>query len=316
MSFISQHQYGESSLASVRAERNSSTNVYRNQILENDLLHVFVTVVDQGGFTAAARTLHRTQAAVSLQIKRLEELIGVSLIMRPQRSFRLTPEGELLLDYARRMLALNAEALRTLRAEETECTIRLGSIDNYVSSVLPPLVGEFCRNHPRVNVELYGGMPSTMLTRIGTHFDIVIAMEPAGTSQGLVLRREPVVWTTSSEHDQHLRSPLPLALAPPGGMFRHWAIAALQRRRVPWRIAYVNSNVSGVEAAVLEGLGVGVFKASTIGDRLQRLGESDGFPKLPDVEIAVYSAGSSSSSPAAELRDHLIESLHDKTSSD
>lgn len=317
MSFILQHrQHGRLALASPRAERTSSAGVPRNQILENDLLHVFVTVVDQGGFTAAARILHRTQAAVSLQIKRLEELVGVSLIMRPQRSFRLTPEGELLLDYARRMLALNAEALRTLRAEESECTVRLGSIDNYVSSVLPPIVGEFCRTYPRVNVELYGGMPSTMLTRIGTHFDIVIAMEPAGTSQGLVLRREPVVWTTSSEHDQHLRSPLPLALSPPGGMFRHWAIAALQQCGVPWRLACVNSNVFGVEAAVREGLGVGVFKASTVGNRLRRLTESEGFPKLPDVEIAVYSVGSASSSPAARLREHLIESLYEKTGSE
>lgn len=310
MSLIFRHyDQGQPLFATALTERAPSSNGYRNQILENDLLLVFVTVVDQGGFTAAARTLHRTQAAVSLQIKRLEEVVGVSLIMRPQRSFRLTPEGEVLLDYARRMLALNAEALRTLRAEETECTVRLGSIDNYVSSVLPPLIGAFCRDHPRVNIELYGGMPSAMLTRIGTHFDIVIAMEPAGTSQGLVLRREPVVWATSFEHDQHLRSPLPLALAPPGAMFRHWAIAALQQRGTPWRLAYASSNISGIEAAVSEGLGVGVFKVSTIEHRLRRLEESEGFPKLPDVEIAIYSVGAAPSSPAARLRDHLVESL-------
>lgn len=307
---------GNPTLAPARGDRPTGVSVIRNQILENDLLHVFVTVVDQGGFTAAARTLHRTQAAVSLQIKRLEDVIGVSLIMRPQRGFRLTPEGDLMLDYARRMLALNAEALRTLRAEETDCTVRLGSIDNYVANILPPLVGAFCRSYPRVNVELYGGMPSSMLTRIGTHFDIVIAMEPAGTSQGQVLRREQVVWTTSSEHNQHERSPLPLAVAPPGSMFRHWAIAALQQRGVPWRLAHVNSNVSGIEAAVRQGLGVGVFKASTIDDRLWHLNESDGFPRLPDVEIALYSIRSSPSSPTMRLRDYLIERLADTSCSE
>lgn len=293
------------------AERALSASEYRSHILENDLLHVFVTVVDQGGFTAAARTLHRTQAAVSLQIKRLEDAVGVSLIMRPQRSFRLTSEGEVLLDYARRLLALNAEAIRTLRAEETECTIRVGSIDNYVANVLPPFVAAFCREHPKVNVELHGGMPSAMLSRIGTQFDVVIAMEPAGTSQGQVLRREPVVWATSFEHRQHLRRPLPLALAPPGGMFRHWAIAALQQCGAPWRLVYVNSNIAGVEAAVREGLGVGVFKASTIADRLRRLSEEDGFPRLPDVDIAIYSVAAPSS-PAALLRDHIAERLRDE----
>lgn len=307
---------GNPTLTPARDDRPHGVSVIRNQILENDLLHVFVTVVDQGGFTAAARTLHRTQAAVSLQIKRLEDIVGVSLIMRPQRGFRLTPEGDLMLDYARRMLALNAEALRTLRAEETDCTVRLGTIDDYVANILPPLVGAFCRSHPRVNVELYGGMPSSMLTRIGAHFDIVIAMEPAGTSQGQVLRREPVVWTTSSEHNQHERSPLPLAVAPPGSMFRHWAIAALQQSGVPWRLAHVNSNVSGIEAAVRQGLGVGVFKASTIDDRLRRLDESDGFPRLPDVEIALYSIRSSPSSPTMRLRDYLVERLGDNSGSD
>lgn len=182
--------------------------------IETELLRAFVTVVDTGGFTRAARALNRTQSAVSMQIRRLEERTGRRrLFERNGRSVSLTREGEALVGYARRILLLNDEALQAVSRHAVEGTVRLGVIDDYATVVLPPILVSFAAKHPGVYVELQTGLTVHLLERLGARFDVVLGRQPKGQSGGgEPLRREPAVWAGTRPHAAHERNPLPLAL--------------------------------------------------------------------------------------------------------
>lgn len=280
------------------------------RVLDNDLLRVFVTVIDHGGFTAAAAALHRTQAAVSLQIKRLEESVQASLLHQPRQPLRLTDEGKVLLDYARRMVALNDEALASLTSTNISGRIRIGSINDYSVNVLPGLLAEFCLLYPEAEIEQQTGIVSDMERRLGSAFDLVIGIQAAGTGRHDVLCRERVVWVGSAERSPHMVDPLPLALLPPGTLFRDWVIGALADVRRPFRVAHESANAAATEAAVAAGLAVAAFKESTVKSiALRVLGAEDGFPELPMVDVVLMSAPVPLSRAAACLKHFLLARL-------
>ncbi len=277
--------------------------------IDPDLLRSFIAVADRGGFTRAARSLNRTQSAVSMQIKRLEENVRVALFERNGRSVRLTRDGESLLGYARRLLALQDEALNALAAERIEGPVRIGAMDDYGTRVLPALIAGFCADHPRVAVELHTGLTSLFVDQLGRRFDLVLAMHPAGSRRGEVVRRESTIWAGSRTHAAHERDPLPLALAPQPCLFRDWSLAALDKAERRWRIAYTSPSLGAVEAAAASGLAVTVLKASMLPPALRALTTRDGLPKLPAAEIALHRAPKSGSRAAGRLGDYLVETL-------
>ena len=248
-------------------------NPLRNRVLDHDLLRVFVAVVDYGGYTAAAQALHRTQAAVSQQIKRLEEAAQTALFQHPRRTVQLTEQGRTLLDYARRLISLNDEALGSLRSDDVGGKVRIGANNYYATAVLPPLLAQFCRQYPEVQLELHTGVAADMDRRLGSTFDIIINVHPAGAAAGgLLLRREPLHWVTSVNDSPHARDPLPLALLPHGSLFRSWAIAALAQVERPWYVVQESTNIAALKAACVAGLAVGVFQdASVAGDAVRIL---------------------------------------------
>lgn len=281
-----------------------------------DLLRAFAAVADRGGFTRAARSLNRTQSAVSMQIKRLEEIAGVRLFERLGRAIRLTRNGESLLGYARRMLVLQEEALQALAAERIEGPVRLGAMDDYGTRVLPALIAEFCADHPGVSVELHTGLTAILVEQLGRRFDLVLAMHRTGTGRGEVVRREAVIWAGSRTHEAHARDPLPLALAPQGCLFREWALTALGKTGRAWRIAYMSPSLGATEAAAAAGLAVMVLKAGMLPPSLRALGPAYGLPKLPTAEIALHRApanGRRGSSAAARLGDFLTARLRERS---
>ena len=150
------------------------------RLLELDLLRTLVVVSENGSFTRAADLLHRTQAAISMQIRRLEHLAGVSLIARDKREFRLTDEGEALVLHAKRMLALNDEAVASLSPDVLEGTVRIAAPDMLAIHVLPSLLAEFSRRHPQIQIQLQSGVSQHEIadTLQGVHFDLMIALEP------------------------------------------------------------------------------------------------------------------------------------------
>ncbi|UWU73645.1 LysR family transcriptional regulator [Bradyrhizobium huanghuaihaiense] len=271
-------------------------------VLDPDLLKAFAAVAEHRSFTRAATALNRTQSAVSVQIRRLEEWLGAKLFQRTRAGVVLTPAGDELRVYAKRLLDLNAEAVDALRARKREAVVRLGVMDDYGTVVIPPLLAQFAKSHPEIRVEIETGLTATMPARLGEAYDLVIAMHPEGLGDGELLRREQAVWAAAMSYSVRPHDTLPVALYPPGCLFRQWAADALDAAGLPWRLAFVSRTLAAVEAIAAQGLAITVVKARTLPSRLHIL--SDGLPPLPGADIHLHRARNLSR-PAALLADHL-----------
>jgi DNA-binding transcriptional LysR family regulator len=280
--------------------------------LELDLLKVFVTAVERGGFSRAAAALHRTQSAVSMQIQRLERTTGTRLFARNGRHVRLTREGEALLGYARRMLTLGEEALGAIASNECAGMVRLGVLEDYATRAMPKILAKFWAAYPLVQVDVRTGLTAELLERLGTDFDLVLGMQPAGSGRGTVIHRDRPVWVAAGAYDIHKRAPLPLALYPDGCLFRRWGTRALEDAGRTWRCAYVSPSSSALLAAVRAGLAVSIFRRSTLAADLRSLSPAHGFPKLPEIEIALYTTENCSRA-ANRLAGALVEHLRNNS---
>lgn len=277
--------------------------------VDTELLRAFLGVAEHGGFTRAAAALHRTQSAVSVQVQKLEARLGRVLFARVGRTVRLTPDGELFCGYARRLLALADEAGAALARPPLGGPVRLGAMDDYATRVLPPLLRRFQLETADVRLEVQTGLTGAMLPRLGRDLDLVLAMHPAGTGSGQVLRREAAVWIGPADTRPEEAAVLPLALYPAGCLFRAWAVAALDGIGRPWRPAYESASLGAVEAAVAAGLAVGVGKAGTAAPGLRRLAACAGLPALPVAEIALHRARGRLAPAAVLLADFLADEL-------
>ncbi|MGX9429434.1 MULTISPECIES: LysR substrate-binding domain-containing protein [Bradyrhizobium] len=276
--------------------------------LDPDLLKAFVAVADHRSFTRAAVALNRTQSAVSMQVKRLEERLQAELFHRTKANVDLSAAGEGLLGYARRILSLNEEAMGRVREHKVEGRVRLGVMDDYGTLLVPPLLASFVANYPLIHIEMETGLTSSMTDRLGEAYDLVIAMHPEGCGEGELLRCEQAVWAASPEHRVEELDPLPVALYPQGCLFRSWAMQALDAAKRPWRLAFVSHSLAAVEAIAVQGLAVTVVKAGTFPPRLRRLSDRDGMPPLPRAEIRLHRAANLSRA-ALLLADHLVAEL-------
>src|SRR6478735_6816699 len=279
--------------------------------LDPDLLRAFVAVAEHRSFTRAAAVLNRTQSAVSMQIKRLEDRLGAELFNRTTATVDLSTAGESLLGYARRILTLNEEAVGKLAERKIEGVVRLGVMDDYGVHIVPPLLASFLAGYPRIHVEMETGLTYSMPTRLGKTYDLVIAMHPLGSREGEFLRREQAVWATSAFVAVEHQEPLPVALYPQGCLFRKWAIEALDAARRPWRLAFVSHSLAAVEAVAAQGLAVTVGKAGTFPARLRPLSDRDGMPPLPAADIRLHRAENLSAAGRL-LADHLRTGIPDR----
>ena len=282
-----------------------------NRLLELDLLRTLIVVSENGSFTRAAEVLSRTQAAVSMQIRRLEELCGAILIARNKREFRLTNEGEILVAHGKRMLLLNDEAVADLSPLAVSGTIRVAAPDLYAVHILPPLLVEFSSIYPDVQIQLQSGVTQhdVLETLGGLNFDLMIAIEPTGSSSGLVLQHERAIWAVSSTHRPHLRSPTPVALLREGTLLRQWAIRNLGESGREWREAFVSASSIAMLAAIEAGLAVGVIRESSLHAGLRELGRDEGFPPLPTFDITLLHGSTGLGKAAKALHAFLADRL-------
>ena len=254
--------------------------------LDLDLLRCFVQVAERGGFTAAAPALGLTQSAISLKIRRLEELLGKRVLERTSRSVALTAEGETLLAYARRMLALNEEAVRRLVAPPVTGHLRLGVADHFVPRNLAPLLARFARSHTGIRLEVEVGRSHELRRAMEAgSLDIVLGKRRDGESEGALLWTEPVIWAAAPGWAPPEGRALPLAMLPAGCMFRDRALAALSRAGLGYEITYTSPSLLGVAAAAQAGLGATVIGASGLPEGLAPLA---GLPGLGSAEMAVF----------------------------
>lgn len=278
--------------------------------LDLALLQAFTAVVDSGSFTRAAVYLCRTQSAVSMQLRKLEDLTGHALLQRDKRKIRLTEEGEVLLDYARRMIRLNEEALVALNQPHAVGHVRLGMPDDYAHQFLPGVLTRFAHACPRVQLEVIGALSGALLDRVEVgDLDVALITRQPQRRRGKVLRTERLVWTGSRQHLAHQESPLPLSLFPEGCVFREHALAALEAVDIPWRIAYTSQSFAGGMLAVSGGLAVTVVAQSMVPPQWRVLGEEQQLPGLPEIEIALHRAPGTLAPAVALLEAQLIEAV-------
>jgi DNA-binding transcriptional LysR family regulator len=271
-----------------------------------DCLRSFVTVAEVRGFTQAGQVLGKTQPAVSLQIKRLEELIEAQLFLRGGPQLELTVTGERMLGYARQILSLNDEALAELARPTISGRIRCGIPSEFATILLPRLLGRFVQSYPAVALDIKCDLSANLLTREPGHFDLVLALRdspaPGGPS---FIGSDELVWVTSAEHDTHLQSTVPLIVAPEPCLYRARALKALRNCGRSWRITYTNADISGIQTAIESGLGVTVLAQKTVPDSLRILPFSSRFPRLGRVGIHLVYNHEGTSETVLRLVDHI-----------
>lgn len=275
--------------------------------LDIDLLRAFITVAETGSFTRAASLLGRSQPAVSLQLRRLEDQLRSPLLDRTGRSATLTTEGATLLPQARRLVRLNDDILSTLGDGDLEGEVRFGAPEDIATIHLPAILGAFARSHPRIKLSVTCDYTANLLDQMSRGLlDLaLIKREPVGPDLGVRVWSEPLVWVALDASIMEL-SPLPLIVAPAPDIYRKRALAALSEAGMTFRPCFTSPSLAGQMAALRAGLGIGVLPAAMAPRDLTVL--RSGLPILADSEIALVSARGAGG-PSALLAQEVLRAL-------
>lgn len=278
--------------------------------LDLDQLQTFMAIAATGSFTKAADEVHRTQSAVSMQMRRLEERLGKPLFEKDGRSNRLTDEGERLLTYAHRMLQLNRETLAAFDDTQLQGSIRIGTPDDYADRFLPEIMARFARSNPRVELSVVCE-PSPSLDNLIARGALDLALVTLNETRrhAEIVRREPLLWVTSANHSVHEEEVLPMAFGRAGCVWREAAVSALGRSGRSYRVLVTSWSATAVAAAVLSGLAVSILPECALRPGMRVLGEQDAFARLPDVKIGILRGHATQPDIVDALARHITESL-------
>lgn len=274
--------------------------------IDSELLRTFVAIADHGGFTRAAKILNRTQSAVSMQMKRLEDdVLQRPLFRREGRHLDITAEGELLLGYARRILTLQSEVINSFREPNMVGVVRVGTPDDYVMRYLPSVLARFAQTYPMVQVEMHCEPSFQLLQR--KDLDLTIVTREPGNEIGQLLRQEEVVWAQASGFDLQAQPVLPLAMFNSDCFCRAWACNALDAMGRDYRIAYTSPSLSAIMAVVGAGLAVTAQLRSLIPTTMRIIGEDEGLPSMPSASIVLL-RNDSNRNPVTEcMADYIAD---------
>jgi len=275
-------------------------------LLDLDVLRTFVAIAETGSFTAAASAVFRTPSAVSMQIKKLEETLRCVVFNRDARSVSLTTDGEMLMGYARRMLAINREAVSKFVVPDVSGVVRLGSPDDYGERVLPSVLKRFAQSHPSVAVDVTIDQSANLRRRLSereldiTLFTVCRNIPPDAE----ILLTEPIVWGGARGGCAYLKKPLPVSVWEEGCAWRADALEALGRDGVEYRVAYMSAHTAGQRAAILADLAIAPLPRSFIGNDIVPLGPEHGLPQLSNYNLAMIVAPDASA-PVRAAADHI-----------
>lgn len=258
-------------------------------LLDADLLKTFVAIVETGSFSRAAQRVFRTPSAVSMQVKKMEELLGATVFERDSRSVSLTGDGEVLLSYAKRILALNREMMARFVTPDMAGTVRFGAPDDYGIRLIPHILRKFAASHPNVTVDVVIDGSSALKRRFeaGT-LDVALINAQPGTPlepDTEVVLEERLVWAGARGGTAHLRSPLPLAMWEQGCAWRANAVEALESQGIDYRVGYMSGNYAVQTSAVEADLAVAPIPQLLIEGNLVALGRQHGLPELRSTQI-------------------------------
>nr|WP_287002752.1 LysR family transcriptional regulator [Sphingobium sp.] len=254
-----------------------------------DLVRAFVAVSETRSFTKAAEVLHRTQSAVSMKIKRLEDQIGLKLLERDTTTVSLTSAGERALTISYELIRVHEDALRSLSEAARTRRVMVATSETYALSLLPGALASISRAIPDIEMEIQCGHSWRMLDSMERDAaDLVVATYYPKRSDGELLARDRLLWVCAKDFEMAADEPVPLALFPEGCVYRRSALAALQRARRPMRIAFSSPHHEGLMAAVASGVAATVMIESAIPASMRILTPAEGFPELPPVDIMLY----------------------------
>jgi len=277
-------------------------------MLDLELLRSFVSVVDTGGFTSAGERVHRTQSTVSQQIRRLEESLGYPLLHRNGKRATPTEQGERLVSYARRILALAQEAREAVARPAGEGIVRLGIPEDFAAYRLTELLSDFARSRPGLRLDVRSGLSVNARRALERgELDLALFKRDVGDGSAIAAWPERLHWVTSRKHpiDFH-RDPLPLVMNDQGCLYRYRMIHAAETAGRAWHMAYTSPNLSGIQAAVSVGIGISILPEVAILPEHRVLTRRDGLPAITNTEVALVAAPNAS--PATRrLAERLCE---------
>ncbi len=277
--------------------------------LDLTALRSFVTVADMGGVTRAAGFLNLTQSAVSMQIKRLEEALGLQLFLRAARRLALSPEGEMLLSYGRRMLEINDEALSRLGHGQYEGEIRLGVPYDIVYPAIPPILKRLGQNYPLMRVNLVSSYTLHLKDDFAAgKLDLMLTTEEHPAPGAEVLSARELQWVGAVEGTAWQRRPLRLGFKQ-SCLFRPMALAALDQAGIPWEMAVDGDSEQVIEASVAADLAVTVRIAGGMPVATQAITGENALPALGETHIALYTSDSFLAQGNAEVGEVLVSEL-------
>jgi DNA-binding transcriptional LysR family regulator len=295
-------------------------------------LRTLVIGMELGSFARAADRVGRSTSAVSAQIKKLEEQAGAPLFRKSGRGLALTDAGEVMLDYARRMVGLNDEAAVATRGLDMEGWIRLGLQEDFGEALLPQLLGRFARAHPKVRIEARVARNTDLQERFDAgQLDLALlwdggmdrhgnggASRPRADSSREVIARPRMCWigpaTALSPAERadsaDGKEPLPLIAFDRPCLFTHAAVAALDRARIPWRLVFTSPSLSGLWAATAAGLGINVRTPYGLPAAVRALdSKAAGLPSLPSIPLVMLKRPGEAQPLADRLAAMMRESI-------
>lgn len=283
-----------------------------------DLLRAFLVVYEARNFSRAAERLGRTQSTISQQIKKLEDLLGYDVLKRSKRSVNLTTQGEILLPYAQKIIAMNDEVFGRISKPDISGTVKLGAPEAFSANHLPNILMQFAKSYPDVALEVECDLSHNLLEKFGQgYFDIaLIKRDSKSKIHGNKVWHESLIWAGCEKKTFNKTMPLPLILSPHPCVYRAKVLDTLDKKKIKWKPVFTSSSMTGRIAAAKAGLGVTTIPKEMLAytHGLISLDEKVGLPKLPSIEIDLITNENNKSDAAERLADHIVFALENNPS--
>jgi DNA-binding transcriptional LysR family regulator len=277
--------------------------------LDLDTLRTLAVALDRGGLAQAAEHLGRTPSAISLQMKRLQDALGIPILRKRGRGLVLTEAGEIALSYARRILALNDELLDTMQGANLAGYIRVGCPQDF-ARILPSVLARFSATYPRMQIELHVEGNKGLLDAIDkSRIDLAVVIGRDGDRGAQIVGQLELVWVASRDFVPPHKQPLPLAVLGPLCAFRKLAVEHLEAAHIPYRIAAHSPSLDGLWAALLGGLGVTVRTTVNLPAGLESTRSLRGLPSLGSLPVTLHRSATSNSATTDAMASLLIDTL-------
>jgi DNA-binding transcriptional LysR family regulator len=271
----------------------------------------FIAIAEAGTFSKAADNVGRTQSALSLQIKKLEEDLGCQLFERTARHVTLTEQGEIFLGYAKQILSIQWEVFSRLKEPDVAGEIRFGTPEDFATHYLPDVLASFTQHHPRIQLNVECDLTLNLIKGFerGAFDVILVKRDPQTVKGGSKVWREHLVWAAADHYRPEI--PVSLVLSPQPCIYRARGLAALERAKKPWHITYTSPSLAGTLAAVKAGLGITVLPVNMVPPGIHPIRKEVKLPELADAEIALMKQDHLPK--ASELFvEHIVDSLERK----